>query len=255
MRVVDVNWENVDDFIMVCIPEAKRNHPAFQEGWRIKKDYLRNRLAKNLPCGKIAYLGDEPVGMIQFLSREEAIEIQCIFASKYQGQGIGTSLLKNLITDLQKPLPYLNYKTPKGIFTYAFETGAGYPQHLFYQKNGFKPVSQENPYLLYFPLEKDWVYEPPLEKEYQPLPEDKNQAIIFYQPNCPWSIYFTEMTEEKIKEIAKNIPIRRINREEEKEEVAKRGNVPYLLVNGKPIRTFVLDQENFLKEVREAWQG
>lgn len=87
MKVVDANWENIDDFVIVCIREARRNHPAFQEDWRVKKHYLRSRLERNLPC---------------------------IFVSKYQGRGIN--------------------------------------KNLFYQKNGFKLVSEKNPYLLNYPI-------------------------------------------------------------------------------------------------------
>jgi len=46
-----------------------------------------------------------------------------------------------------------------------------------------------------------------------------------------------------------------INMFEEKEEVEKRGEVPYCAVNGKPIKTFFMDKENFKREAREALIG
>ncbi len=253
MRVVNATLNNTDDLISVCIPKDKEDDPLFKEGATIKKRYVRKLLSEyGYQYAKIAYLDDTPVGMIQFAPKreEEIVEIHCIFVPKNQGQGIGRMLLNSLILDMKRPLPFLDNKIPKGLVTNAFETGAGYAQHLFYRRKGFNLVSPDNPYLLYYPIEEGWKYIP-AKKEYIPLEEDKGKALIFYNPNCPWCYYFTKKTEMAIRWVAGDIPIRIIS-EEEQEEVRKRGSVSFCIVNGKRITTFIMDEENFRKEVKEA---
>ncbi len=249
MRVINLDLENLDDFIKLCIPEEKRDHPVFQEGCQIKKRYLKKLLEERFPVGKIAYLNEEVAGMIQFIPEEEVVEINCIFVPKYQRQGLGKMLLTNLIAEVSSPQTYLSKR--KGLIINAFETNVGYPQHLFFQRYGFKKVFPEKPYLLYYPIEEGWVYQPG-EEGYRPLEEDRSKAIIFYTSKCPWSIYFAEMTEMMLKEIKDDLLIKKINREEEKEEVRKRGIPPYLIVNAQPINAFILDKNDFKKEVKEA---
>jgi len=43
-----------------------------------------------------------------------------------------------------------------------------------------------------------------------------------------------------------------INMFEEPEEVKRRGRVPYCAVNGKPIKSFFMDKENFQRKVQKA---
>ena len=105
--------------------------------------------------------------------------------------------------------------------------------------------------MLYYPLKEGYIYRPKAEK-FTPQEEDKGKALIFYDPSCPFCIYFTEQIKESIREVAPNIPVRMINMFEEAEEVKKRGQVPYCAVDGKPITTFFMDKENFQKEVIEA---
>ncbi len=254
MKVTNLTEEKIDDLIGICIPKGKEDDMVFKEGAAIKKRYVRKLLSEYCyHYAKIAYLDDTPVGMIQFAPKreEEILEILCIFVPQSQRQGIGKMLLNSLILDMKMPQPFLNNKVPKGLITYAFESGAGYPQHLFYKRCGFKPASLTNPHLLYYPIEKGWKYIPP-RREYIPLSEDRGKAIIFYDVNCPWCYYFTNKTEMAIREVAKDIPIRKISKEEEREEVRKRGNVPFVIINAQPIRTFITDEENFKKEVKEA---
>jgi hypothetical protein len=51
---------------------------------------------------------------------------------------------------------------------------------------------------------------------------------------------------------APGIPIRWIDKSKEPEESRKRGNIKGCAVNTKPIKSFVLDKEDFQKEVTEA---
>jgi len=64
------------------------------------------------------------------------------------------------------------------------------------------------------------------EEKFIPQEEDRGKALIFYDPSCPFSIYFSEKIKESILEVAPDIPIRIINKFEEPEETKKRGRVP-----------------------------
>jgi len=124
------------------------------------------------------------------------------------------------------------------------------PKNIFYLKMGFRPVFENNLFLLYYPLREGYVYKP-MEKGFTPQPEDKGKALIFYDPSCPFCMYFTEQVKSAVKEAAPNIPVRVVNMFEERDEVEQRGYVPLCAVNGKPITAFFMDRENF-HEVKAA---
>jgi hypothetical protein len=108
---------------------------------------------------------------------------------------------------------------------------------------------------LYYPLQEGFTY-PPVEEEqaqYVPQQEDKGKVVIVYGPSfCPFSYVFLKRAEGMIREIAPKIPIRWIDRSAEPEEVGKRGSVEGCVVNARQVKSFVLDQEGFRKEVTEA---
>jgi hypothetical protein len=63
---------------------------------------------------------------------------------------------------------------------------------------------------------------------------------------------FLKKAEQVIKEVAPGIPIRWIDKSKEPEESRKRGNIKGCAVNTKLIKSFVLDKEDFQKEVTEV---
>jgi len=160
-------------------------------------------------------------------------------------------LLKALIEEVKKPKPTFNNEVPLALVTYAFHVPGRFPQHEFYQRMEFKRVKEEDPFFLYYPLKEGYVHVPK-EKKFIPQEEDKGKALIFHDPPCPFSTYFSEKIKESIREAAPDIPIRTIDTFWELEEVKKRGRVPSCAVNGKPIETFFMDKENFQREVKRA---
>jgi len=254
LEIRDVNLKNADDLINLCIPPERRNDPLFIEGIRTKKRWITQAIEKYGSIAKLAYINSKPVGLIQYRYNlgERLVEIDCIFVpeEKYLRRGIGRSLLNALIEDVKKREargegPFL------ALVTWAFQVPGLYPQHEFYQKMGFKRVEEDNPFLLYYPLEEGYVHKV-REKTFIPQKEDTGKALIFYDPSCPFCIYFSEKIKEAVREVAPEIPVRMINMFEEPEEVKKRGRVPHCAVNGKPIETFFMDKENFQREVKKA---
>lgn len=253
--VKDVTRENVDEMVRICVPPDKREHPLFVEGMNIMKRWAFGVIEDYASLGKLAYMDSDPVGMIQYVPNpeERLVRIECIFVrqKEHLRKGVGTALLKALIDDMKKPKPYFGDEPPLALVTKAFEVWGTYPQHKFYEKMGFKRARADDPFLLYYPIKEGYAYVPK-EEPFNPQKEDEGKALIFYKPSCPFSIYFSEMIKESIKEVAPDIPIRMVNRFEEAAEVRKRGSVPACVVNAKPIETFVLAKEGFQKEVKEA---
>lgn len=254
-RIEDANLENIDSLISICIPTERRGDPLFLEGMRVKREWAIKSIQKFGSIAKLAFLESKPVGLIQYQPKteEKLVEIKCIFVPEreHHRRGIGKTLLKALIEDMRKPKEIFNNEVPLAFVTWAFHVPGYYPQHEFYLKMGFKKVKEDNPFLLYYPLREGYVYHPK-EMKFTPQEEDKGKALIFYDPSCPFCIYFSEKIKEAIREVEPNLPIRMINIFEEHEEVEKRGQVPYCTVNGKPIQAFFMDKENFQREVREA---
>jgi N-acetylglutamate synthase-like GNAT family acetyltransferase len=200
-------------------------------------------------------LNQKPAGLIQYkpVPEERLVEIDCIFVPEKENlrKGIGKSLLKALIEEMRKAKPFFNNAAPLAFVTWAFQVPGRYAQHEFYQKMGFKRVKENDPFLLYYPLKEGYVYHPKGEK-FVPQKEDMGKALIFYDPSCPFCIYFSEKIKDLIREVASNLPIRMIDKFAQSEEVERRGQVPFCAVNGKPIESFFMDKENFQKEIKEA---
>ncbi len=255
LEIKDVNEKNIDDLIGFCIPMDKKGDRHFIEGAEVKKRWAMKMLEKYGSFAKIAYLNGKPAGIIQYQPRpdEKLVVIDCIFVSEKENlrKGIGRILFESLLDDMQSPKSYFGDDTPSGFVISAFQVPGRYPQSEFFKKMGFKQVSENDPSLLYYPLKKDFSYKTKI-RSYIPQEEDKNRALIFYNPNCPFSMYFSEKIKESILEVTPDISVRMVNEFEEADEVTKRGRVSFCIVNQRPIMTFFFDKENFQKEVKEA---
>ena len=255
LTIRDVSLENVNHLIDLCISPDKKDDLLFIKGVNVKKKWATKAIKRYGRMAKLAYLDSKPVGLIQYqlVPEERLIEIACIFVPEKENlrKGIGESLLKALMEEMKKPQPALNNDVPLAFVTWAFQVPGRYSQHEFYQKMGFKKVKEDDPFLLYYPIKKGYVYHPK-KRKFIPQKEDRGKALIFYDPSCPFSIYFSEKIKESVREVALDIPIRMVNKFEDLEEVKKRGQVPTCAVNGKPIETFFMDKENFQKEVKRA---
>ncbi|MFQ6129175.1 MAG: hypothetical protein ACE5QW_09780, partial [Thermoplasmata archaeon] len=121
------------------------------------------------------------------------------------------------------------------------------PQHEFHKRMGFKRVG-EDPFLLFYPSKESARV--PAEKGYKPQEEDAGRAVIFYDPLCPFCIYFSACTRDLVREVASDIRIRMINQFENHEEVEKRGKVPFCIVNKRA--TVILSGQRGLQDRGQA---
>lgn len=258
IRVENLQESNIEDLIYVCSSKLLTD-PIHQQGINLKRKWLREMLEKYGSCAKIAYYNERPAAQILFypeeadvtkaFRREGVLVIDCTYnpTSEAQKVGLATELLRSVIRDARQRMSCLGDKPCKFILARAFNTGALLPLSEFYSKNGFLLSEERN--LLYFPL--DGGYEPASPVgEYEPLPEDKNKAVIFYGPMCPFSYAFAKRAEAMIKEVAPDIKIEMINDWEKPGESIKRKNW-WLIVNAKPIHTFFMETE-FKAEIKQA---
>lgn len=253
-EIRDVDVQNIDDLINLCVPPDKRMDPLFIKGVEEKKRWALVMLKKFGSFAKIAYMENKPVGMIQFVPKidEKVVEITCIFVpdKNYQRRGVGKKLLKELIDEMREPKEWFKNEPPLALVTHAFAVPGFYPQHEFFTRMGFKRVREDNPFLLYYPMRENYVYKP--REDYIPQREDVGKVLIFYDASCPFCIYFNEKIKNLIREVDPDIPIRIVNMLIEEEEVKKRGKVPFCIVNTHPIKTSFFEKEKFQKEVKEA---
>lgn len=259
--IKDVNKEVISDLCLVCVSQEKREDPDWIKGMEEKKAWAFDMLKKWGSFAKIGYAENEPAGMIQYhpVPEENIVWIDCIYIheKKYWQKGIGTQLFKNLIEDMKRPSEWFGNRPPSALVirTFPGESEGQLSARGFFTKKGFQTVD-DDPDFLYYPVEKNFVYQPLIKKasiEYQPQDEDKGKVLIFCGPNNCSAAYpfFLKRMERYIREVDEKIPIVYIDIAKEP-EMAKRRNANYgdCAVNGRIIKTFVLDKTNFQKEVK-----
>lgn len=260
VRIRDISDENIDDLCRICVSSEKRDDPTFIAGMEGKRKWAMEMLQTWGAFAKLAYEGSAAVGLIQYepISMERIVRIYCIYVpeKEHWQKEIATQLLSSLIEEMKEPKVCFDDEPALALVTKTFpgEKPGQYPARLFFTKMGFKQIG-EDPDFLYYPLKQGFIYQPVEEKEaeYVPQAEDKGKALIIYGPSfCPFSYVFLKKVEQAIEEVAPGIPIRWINKAEEPEEVKKRGYIEGCVVNAKPMKSFVLDKEDFQREVAKA---
>jgi ribosomal protein S18 acetylase RimI-like enzyme len=107
-KIREVEPEEVDSLIYLCIPQERRDIPAFVEGANSQASMGREILQMFGGIAKMAYVDSKPVGLIQYQPKpeERLLEITCIFVPDTQNQrrGVGKALLNALIKDAWKSL-------------------------------------------------------------------------------------------------------------------------------------------------------
>jgi GNAT superfamily N-acetyltransferase len=259
VRIEDLNESNMDDLIYVC--SSKRLEDlVHQQGMKLKREWLREMLNKWGHVAKIAYLNDKPAAQILFFPeeadvtkafrREGVLVVQCVYntATEAQKLGIATKLLQSVIQDAKQRKSCLGNRPCRFMLAKAFNTGEFLPLPEFYKKNGFATTPEES--VLCLPIEGN--YEPTMPAgQHEPLPEDRNQAVVFYGPACQFGYPFAKKIEGLVHEVALQLRVNLVNEWEQPEESIKRKNW-WLTVNAKPIHTFFMNTEKFKEEVRQA---
>ena len=90
-KVKEVEPEEVDSLVNLCVPPKNRNFPSIVEGIRAKQNWARKSIELFGGVAKIAYLNDSPTGLIQYQPKleEKVLEITCIFVPERWNQRRG----------------------------------------------------------------------------------------------------------------------------------------------------------------------
>jgi GNAT superfamily N-acetyltransferase len=262
INVRNVTEENVEDLCWVCVFPCQRDDPDWVKGAEDKKKWAAEMLPKWGSFAKVAYENSGPAGMIQYrpVPEQRIVNIDCIYVpvKSYWGKGIGSILLRSLMQDVQEPMSWVDNRRPFALVTTTFPGGAPeqYTAREFFKRKGFRQIG-DDPDHVYYPLQSGFVYKPVPKKEvrYLPQDEDKGKVIIISGPDyCPATYpYFLKRMEKYIKEICPNVPVRWMDSSEEPEEIEKRNvAVGSCIVNARLIKSYVLNKDNFQKEVRAA---
>jgi ribosomal protein S18 acetylase RimI-like enzyme len=259
VKVVDVVEGMERELALFCVSLAKRDAPASLRGAEAKQAWTREMLANRMPFAKLAYVGVQPVGMIQYepYPDESLVHILCIFVPEREHwqRGIGTQLLTALIEEMNKPQSWNGGRPAAAITTRTFhgESHGQLSAREFFRKRGFQQIG-EDPDFLILPLQPGFRYLPTRKPpKYEVQPEDAGVALLIHGPSfCPWAYSFYLQAERLIREAAPTVPIRWIDRAQEPEELRKRGGFTGVVVNGHPLRHSIWDKENFTQEIREA---
>jgi GNAT superfamily N-acetyltransferase len=243
------------------VPLERKSDPVFVRGVELKKIWAGDMLKRWGSVAKIAYVGESPAGLIQYtpVPDEMVVRIICIFVPyrEHWRKGIGRRLLTSLIEDMRSPKSWFGGKPPSALVTKPFpgEKPGQYPARNFFVDMGFKQV-EEDPSLLYYPLKHGFVYRPVERRRpnYVPQEDDKGKVVIIYSPSfCPWSYLFLKKSGQEIGKAVQGVHIRWINSSEEPTEAEKRGISEGVIVNGRLISSFILDdREAFINEVLTA---
>lgn len=262
IAVKNVTEQSIDDLCRVCVLPEIRDDPDWIRGVADKKKWAIEALSRWGPFAKVAYHNGSPAGMIQYRPHpeERVVQIDCIYVQTAScwGKGIGSRLLSGLLEDVKKPMHWFGNRQPSALVTRTFPGGepGQYTAREFFTRKGFRQIGEDLDDL-YYPLKAGFVYKPVPSEEvrYVPDDEDKGKVVIISGPSfCPATYaFFLKRMERYIREMHPKVSIKWVDSSEEPEEVKNRNvGVGDCIVNARLIKSYVLEKDNFRKEVQTA---
>ena len=254
--VKDVDASRISDIFRVC-SHNRLDDPLQIRGMELKRRWLQKMLEEHGPCTKVAYIDGRPVAQILYYPeaadptvaepRDGVMAIRCTYNPFVEAQkkGISSRLLDSVINECREGPESLNGRPARFVVAQAFETGEGTSLVNFYASKGF----QKGEGGMYLDLPGEYTPRKPL--TYEPLPEDRGRALVFYDPVCEWSIGSATRIEGLLKEIEPTLLVTAINSWENPHESTRRGGQP-LIVNATPITSSWRDTDAFTAEVKKA---
>ncbi len=258
IKIEDIDENILENLEGLCVPEEKLDDPFFMEGNFLWKKWATKNMSKFGSIGKVVYLDSEIVGMIQYLPKPEhkIVEIKCTFVEKdKRDMGIRKALLKEIIKEFEKPKSYFDDEKAKALVTLPYPSPKPIENADFYKANGFKQLSNDHKHLLYYPLIEDYTgYESILEQPNLPIDElDKDKALILCNSHCPYCVEEMMETFKQLRKLNADIPVKLVVPFEEPEEFARAFSMPLcVVINGESIGFSILENEEFLKRMRDA---
>jgi len=258
IKIKDISKDMIEDLAGLCIPEEMEDDPYFIEGVFLWKKWIIENLERFGSIGKVAYLDSQIAGMIQYVPKceDKIVEIKCSFVEKdKKGFGIRKSLLDETIDEFKRPKTYFGDESAKALVALTCHSSLNLDNIDFYKDNGFKRLSSETEYLLYFSLDEDYTASVTSSEMNDDYIDDfeKDKAVIFCNSHCPYCVdemmdIFTEL-----RKLDSDIPVRLVIPFEEPEEFDRVFSMPLsVVINGKALGYSMLDNEVFLDDMKET---
>jgi GNAT superfamily N-acetyltransferase len=261
IKVVSLSEENVNDALLVCPPTSSklRSDINIKKGLEIRKRWLLNLYRKVGLCAKIAYLDNTPVGMIQYsplhvipyfkTRRKDVLYIHCIYVKrKVRNRGIGSLLLKSLISEMKKPNRLFERAQCRVLSTTARER-YGFTQVSYFKNKGFSEIEGNIDARLIYPLSRTGRKEKLDVPSSEPLHINERGVKIFFNPSCHMCKYMNENIKVNIREVNPTIEIKECNLWTRSKEAIRRGITSVATyINGKPI--LPMKPSEFWKTIR-----
>lgn len=208
MKIDNVSEENLEDIFKICeqafhLSPDDPDYQLYKKGVELKRRWVKDRLKRNIPCIKIAYLDGKPLSKIQFFPeelipyisnpRKNVVSILCTYNPfpSAQRTGIASSLLENLVDECKSGEICIAGVPCRFLVTRPFPEEGKTSLIEFYTKNGFRPGYKE------MFLTNIYEYVSRENPDYHPYPGDLEKTIMFYNPACEWGYFYAY----KVKEI------------------------------------------------------
>lgn len=245
-NIVSITQRNfIEHPQVICFINPK--HPTYLK----KVEWLKKQFKSGLQI-KLLYLKSEkrPVGFIEYLPGEEcwrAVDakgymfIHCLFTNgkKYQRQGLGSLLLKEVEKDAKKM---------QGVAVVTSDKAFMSTKEIFL-KNGYKIVSESGKEQL---LSKQFRKGPsPSINDWEKQLKKYKGLTMMYSKQCPWVARFIEDVKPILKERKLNPEIIEIRTAAQAQRAPSLYSVFNLIYNGKLLADRYISTTRFLNIVRK----
>jgi GNAT superfamily N-acetyltransferase len=262
IEIRGLSEDNVDDALSVCASDKLQAVPSYKEGLNVRREWLLQLYRTVGPCCKIAYMENEPVGMIQYTplhqipyfptKRKDVLYIHCIFVKRnFRGKEIGSKLLHALIDEMKKPNPLFEAQPCNVLVTTARERYA-FKQPSYFLSKGFTRTDNNIEVSLAY-----WLFETKQKEKLDipvsgPVKVSEQGVRIFYSPFCQY--YARTRTESIRKFVEKTKPNTRVEEvnlwTQPEEAIRRRVTCPVVYVNGIPVPP--LDPDKFWETIKRC---
>ncbi|MBA4364410.1 MAG: hypothetical protein C0398_00170 [Coprothermobacter sp.] len=259
-RILPVAVRNAGDLATICAGEGAKSDPLWERATKAKRQWARDRLAELGTFAWVAYNGADPIGMIQCHPDRDPMGvgvavIDCIWVPKKSrwGRGIGSKLLAEVETTMQRQHRWFDGKTADGMAAIAFHGEAEGQQSAesFYLHHGFVHVDGD-PDLMFKPFlpETVWTSTPRAVVEPTTLPDDQARVTVLLGPlSCPFQYRILSQTGTYVGEKL-GIPVTEVDAVIDPERYLAHGGHPGILVHGRPLQYDLLQRERLNEELR-----
>ncbi|MFC1790102.1 GNAT family N-acetyltransferase [Patescibacteria group bacterium] len=241
-KIVEVNLKNINQYPPTCFLKEDN------VGYLKKRAWLEERFKEGLKI-KLLYLEGEkkPTGYVEYIPGEFAwravdaqgyLFIHCLwtYKKKYQGQGLGTLLIKEVEKEAEK-------QDLVGVATVSSE-GSFMASKALFVKNGYQSVDRASPSFKLMVKNRRKGPTPHF-KDCQKVLEKVKGWQIIYSDQCPWVARFIE--EEKSLLAKKRIKVTRLKTAQEVQNGPSIYGVFNLINDGKLLADHYISKRRFLK--------